>query len=572
MSRSRSSIVLRPSRDGSAAGRLSRAAMLLVLLSALALKPGLGARTASASVPAAPPTSYTVTDVGVAQITNPNGPVISLSSQAVSINDSGQVLRGTSASCGFHCDSVGQYDIWKGGVIQTITLPQGVTITSAPFLNNAEQVIVNGGGHAYLWEDGQATRIPELPGQTSGNAQGLNDNGVVVGIDWTSNVATAVGFIWQNGVVSGLGTGANGAQMSPRAVNTDLIAVGQVGLTAASWRRGVIRILGSGTVPSLASAINGDGLIVGQAANRATLWQDGVQRDLGSLAGASGASQGWAINDAGDIVGGSAFPQQGSSTGHAFFWHAGVMTDLNTLIPANSGWELSQANGINASGQIVGNGLHNGERHGFLLTPNATAPQPCGAVSETANPASPQAVGTAVTFTAAAAPCSAPLYQYWVLAPGGAWTVAQPYSSSGVFNWNTTGLAAGTYQVAVWAKQTGSTAAFEWSNQLAYTLTTATGGACNAVSESAAPTSPQARGATIHVTAQASGCPTPQYQFWLQGPGLAWTVKQAYTASSAWDWNTTGLPAGTYQIAVWAKQQGSSASFEWSNQINFILQ
>ncbi|MDX1252485.1 MAG: DUF11 domain-containing protein [Gammaproteobacteria bacterium] len=45
------------------------------------------------------------------------------------------------------------------------------------------------------------------------------------------------------------------------------------------------------------------------------------------------------------------------------------MQDLNGLIPANSGWVLFNASGINNAGQIVGWGAFNGQIHGFLLTP-----------------------------------------------------------------------------------------------------------------------------------------------------------------------------------------------------------
>ncbi len=45
------------------------------------------------------------------------------------------------------------------------------------------------------------------------------------------------------------------------------------------------------------------------------------------------------------------------------------MTDLNTLIPPNSGWILTEARGINDAGQITGTGTINGETHAFLLTP-----------------------------------------------------------------------------------------------------------------------------------------------------------------------------------------------------------
>jgi hypothetical protein len=43
--------------------------------------------------------------------------------------------------------------------------------------------------------------------------------------------------------------------------------------------------------------------------------------------------------------------------------------DLNSLIPPNSGWKLRMANAINDRGQIVGRGLLNGQKRGFLLEP-----------------------------------------------------------------------------------------------------------------------------------------------------------------------------------------------------------
>ena len=45
------------------------------------------------------------------------------------------------------------------------------------------------------------------------------------------------------------------------------------------------------------------------------------------------------------------------------------MVDLNTLLPADSGWVLLSANAINDAGQIVGEGTLDGEPRAFLLTP-----------------------------------------------------------------------------------------------------------------------------------------------------------------------------------------------------------
>ena len=43
--------------------------------------------------------------------------------------------------------------------------------------------------------------------------------------------------------------------------------------------------------------------------------------------------------------------------------------DLNDLIPSGSGWVLTEAEGINEAGRIVGVGWLNGQQRGFLLTP-----------------------------------------------------------------------------------------------------------------------------------------------------------------------------------------------------------
>jgi probable HAF family extracellular repeat protein len=53
----------------------------------------------------------------------------------------------------------------------------------------------------------------------------------------------------------------------------------------------------------------------------------------------------------------------------AFFFDGTTMHDLNTMIPAGTGWYLESAFGINNSSQIVGQGWIGGEHHAFLLLP-----------------------------------------------------------------------------------------------------------------------------------------------------------------------------------------------------------
>jgi probable HAF family extracellular repeat protein len=72
-----------------------------------------------------------------------------------------------------------------------------------------------------------------------------------------------------------------------------------------------------------------------------------------------------AVNNSGTVVGYSAIDQMGIL--HGFVWQAGRLRDLNTLIPANSGWTLEKATGINARGDIVGTGLFHHREHAFVL-------------------------------------------------------------------------------------------------------------------------------------------------------------------------------------------------------------
>jgi probable HAF family extracellular repeat protein len=89
--------------------------------------------------------------------------------------------------------------------------------------------------------------------------------------------------------------------------------------------------------------------------------------------GAGDYSDGMGINTAGEVVG--AFPGN-DGFNHPFLYVPGVgVTDLNSLIAADSGWKLDYAACINNSGQITGLGVTHWEVpgvqeiHAFLLNP-----------------------------------------------------------------------------------------------------------------------------------------------------------------------------------------------------------
>jgi probable HAF family extracellular repeat protein len=88
--------------------------------------------------------------------------------------------------------------------------------------------------------------------------------------------------------------------------------------------------------------------------------------DLGTFGGNLSAALG--IDNFGQVVGFSNLDTAGVIY-HAFLYSGHVMHDLNHLIPAGSGWELSSAMGINSKGQIAANGGRNGSGRALLLTP-----------------------------------------------------------------------------------------------------------------------------------------------------------------------------------------------------------
>jgi probable HAF family extracellular repeat protein len=131
---------------------------------------------------------------------------------------------------------------------------------------------------------------------------------------------------------------------------------------------------------SLAAAINASGQVVGQAstpdnaAMSAFLWQNGKMIDIDTLGSQESIPQ--AINLSGAVVGrANIAPDMGDEDWHASVYADGQIQDLDDLIPANSGWVLINATGINDSGTIVGYGTLNGNNRAFLLTPGRGMPK-----------------------------------------------------------------------------------------------------------------------------------------------------------------------------------------------------
>jgi hypothetical protein len=194
---------------------------------------------------------------------------------------------------------------------------------------------------------------------------------------------------------------------------------------------------------------------------------------------------------------------------------------------------------------------------------------PCTAVAAAVAPKSPATVGTAVSVTASGTGCPNPLYEFWILSPGAStWLLAQGYSSSAVYHWANAGDGLGAYRFSVWAKDAASPAAYDAFDASQYfTLTSP----CSAVAVTTSPGSSIAVGTGGTVTGAATGCTNPQYEFWILNPGAsAWQLAQAYSASAAFQWATTGKPVGAYRFSVWVRDATSAAGYDAFNAGTFV--
>jgi probable HAF family extracellular repeat protein len=200
----------------------------------------------------------------------------------------------------------------------------------------------------------------------------INNSGVICGEASIPSEDTH-GFIYSAGAMTDVGT-LGGSYSSCAALNDAGTAVGSSWLAngdthAFRYSAGTITDLGTlGGTYSEATAINNAAQILGLASTtndqefHAFVVSGGVIADVGTLGGHS--SEGFALNNHGQVVGRSTTT---TGAGHAFLWQNGTITDLNSLLPPNSGWVLISARFINDSRRIVGTGLYLGAVQWFIM-------------------------------------------------------------------------------------------------------------------------------------------------------------------------------------------------------------
>ena len=298
--------------------------------------------------------------------------------------------------------------VFSGGSVAELPLPPGDSEGAAFGANSSSQVVGyteagNGadasnrphGSHAVLFSGGTATLLGALPGDSQSAASGINDAGQAVGYSQGARRQHAVLF-------------AGGGV-------TDLGAL-------------------PGDTDSAAFSVNATGVAVGYSAGagrfRAVAFKDGTVIALGTVKNLPNA-QALSIDKEGIAV--------GTADADGFNHHAVVFVgakayDMNAYLPAGSGWTLESANAINDSGQVVGEGIHNGQTRAFLVSPAPQQPPPSGGPPPRDESAAPSLAASAPTITVH--------YDYMVLpgpdghsdapAPAAIQTVADAFAAHGI--------------------------------------------------------------------------------------------------------------------------------------------
>jgi probable HAF family extracellular repeat protein len=271
--------------------------------------------------------AFVSTPKGLSALSSPN-----TDSYAYGINNAGTAVGTT------YINGTAHGTIWSG------TSPTDLGANSYAMAINNSGEVVGGNGEAFAVVNGQLQSLGNPQGVSWSAAYGINDAGTVVGDGQLAN-GTFRGIIWSPG--------------------GSMILLGTLGGSS-----------------SQATDINDSGEVVGFSSvasgyQHAFSMLDAMMIDLGTLGG--GSSYAYGVNDGGEVVG---YSYLASGAQHAFLYDDGTLLDLNSLVPANSGWDLLEAYGINASGQITGEGLYDGQLSAFLLTDPPAGPFGIAAVPE----------------------------------------------------------------------------------------------------------------------------------------------------------------------------------------------
>jgi uncharacterized membrane protein len=339
--------------------------------------------------PASAATPWSIVGIGL----TPGG----MNSFGTSINAGGDVAATLTTST-----AVRDGGLYKGGTLTDLGGLEGQNASEADSINASDTEVGRSGPSAVEYSGGTVSDLLTPGGFGEAGATGISDANTIVG--WVNPASAdtpeyAAQFVGGGGTVHLGALPGNGVSIAFGVSNDGTIVGSAVDSSgqeqAVTFAGGAATLLS--TLPGARSSeahgvSNTGGHIVGFAYDSTGVQHalqfsaTGPAVDLGGLSGASGTTA-VGVNSADQAVGYSTFPDSDSSTAELFA--NGTVTDLNTLLPASSGWSLQLAGGINDAGQITGTGSFNGHYEGFVLTPPppprpACAP-PTGPVSGVLN-------------------------------------------------------------------------------------------------------------------------------------------------------------------------------------------
>ena len=310
-------------------------------------------------------------------------------SYATAVNDAGWVVGNSSSAnntagayAGFVWDAInGMRDVGK--ITGNATWLVGI---------NNRGVAVGYSGHSYSgwfqaarWDSTngiQGLGFGAIAGYPYYSACAINDSGAIAYENHSFSGPPSKAYFIFGGTATWIGEIYPNAYSWPAALNNKNEMVGSMSSATGQaffWKTNQ-GIIGLGFLPgctgSGAKGINDASQVVGYSSTSAGtsfafLWTAGAGMTQLASSGIGGSNFSASAISAGGIAVGNC---QIAATNHAIAWVPGQnAVDLNTLVTNLNGWVcLQNAQGINASGIIVGAGLRtNGVTHAYILYPIA---------------------------------------------------------------------------------------------------------------------------------------------------------------------------------------------------------
>jgi len=182
---------------------------------------------------------------------------------------------------------------------------------------------------------------------------------------------------------------------------------------------------------------------------------------------------------------------------------------------------------------------------------------PLTAISMTPDVTFPVPTATSVSWTVAAAGGTSPYTYKFLVFDGSQWSVGQDWDTSNTWTWAPS--VGGTYSFQVWLRNAGSAATYDAYLGVGPVLVT--GPAPLTVSDFSANLSFTVTANTpVTWTAATIGGTGPHTFKFFVNDGSSWSLGQDWSTSNTWVWRPT-VP-GTYNFQVWARNAGSSATFD----------